>query len=117
MNTHTDVPPYYLPVRTQCVFVRYYTFQVQAGKSVPVWIYDKYVLPFIQQVLIMRCLSGGEVTDTPIELCSGYVLLQPDDVAMLQSFDSELFNTVVGILLLSFFAGHALGRLVRWLGK
>lgn len=47
MSTHKDVPPYYLLVRTQCVFVRYYTFQVQAGKSVPVWIYDKYVLPFV----------------------------------------------------------------------
>ncbi|WEM43903.1 hypothetical protein PTW35_09045 [Photobacterium sp. DA100] len=65
----------------------------------------------------MRCLSDGQITDTPISQCAGYVLLQPDDVAMYQNFDNELFIEVSGIILLSFFTGHAAGRLVRWLGK
>ncbi|WP_255377073.1 hypothetical protein [Photobacterium sp. J15] len=43
--------------------------------------------------------------------------MQPDDVAMYQNFDKELFIEVSGMLLLSFFLGHSAGRLVRWLGK
>jgi len=45
---YSGTPELYLPVRTQCIFVRYYTFQVQAGKNIPIWIYDKYVLPFVR---------------------------------------------------------------------
>ncbi|GAB3531819.1 hypothetical protein [Photobacterium alginatilyticum] len=65
----------------------------------------------------MRCLSEGQITDTPVQECAGYILFQPDDVAMYQNFDKDLFSEVTGLLLLSFFVGHAAGRLVRWLGK
>lgn len=48
MTENREVPSFYLPQRNQCVFVRYYTLQVESGKELPIWIYDKYVLPFIQ---------------------------------------------------------------------
>lgn len=45
---HKDVPEYYLSLKDHGVFTRYYTYQAQAGKQLPIWVYDKYILPYIQ---------------------------------------------------------------------
>ncbi len=65
----------------------------------------------------MKCLVDGQVTTDTIATCTGYVLLEPVDVQAVQTFDSELYTTVTGILLVSFLTGHLAGRTVRWLGK
>lgn len=74
----------------------------------------------------MSCLlvSGtGEliVTADDLSTCTGYVLVTPDQyraqVGALSDFDQNLANEYLGYMLLTFFAGHTIGRIVRWLGK
>ncbi|CAJ1775502.1 hypothetical protein IIDPJIOB_00348 [Aeromonas veronii] len=74
----------------------------------------------------MSCLlvSGtGElvVTNDGLNACTGYVLVTPDQyraqVGALSEFDKNLANEYLGFMLLTFFAGHSIGRVVRWLGK
>ncbi|WP_157037937.1 hypothetical protein [Photobacterium aquae] len=42
------IPEFYLPLKDHDVFIRYYTYQCQAGKQLPIWVYDKYILPYIR---------------------------------------------------------------------
>lgn len=74
----------------------------------------------------MSCLlvsDTGEIIVTPDDLntCTGYVLVTPDQyraqVGALSEFDKDLANEYLGFMLLTFFAGHSLGRIVRWLGR
>ena len=54
-------------------------------------------------------------------LCHGYLVSSaPEYTALMDlnlQFNSDLFNLVVGALLLTFVTGHSTGRIVRWLGK
>jgi hypothetical protein len=74
----------------------------------------------------MGCLLASDtgeliVTQDALSSCTGYVLVTPDQyraqVGALSEFDSNLANEYLGFMLLTFFAGHSLGRIVRWLGK
>jgi len=74
----------------------------------------------------MGCLLVSElgelsVTGDDIATCTGYVLVTPDQyraqVGALSEFDKDLANEYLGFMLLTFFAGHSLGRLVRWMGR
>lgn len=74
----------------------------------------------------MSCLlvsDTGElfVSSDSLSTCTGYVLVTPDQyraqVGALSEFDSNLANEYLGFMLLTFFAGHSLGRIVRWLGR
>ncbi|WP_345335974.1 hypothetical protein [Ferrimonas pelagia] len=54
------------------------------------------------------------------EVCNEYVIMGAGDFLTLsvgRAFDTEVFTTAAGLLLLSFVTGHFAGRLVRWLGK
>lgn len=71
----------------------------------------------------MKCLSVTpelvSVADYN-ESCQLIILEQHDYQLLagaLTEFDLETFSEVNGAILLAFFAGHALGRLVKWLGK
>ncbi|MCE2597236.1 hypothetical protein K6Y31_20900 [Motilimonas cestriensis] len=71
----------------------------------------------------MKCLSVTpelvSVTDFT-ESCQLIVLEQHDYKMLLgafSEFDLEVFTQVNTAILLAFFSGHALGRLVKWLGK
>ena len=65
----------------------------------------------------MKCLVNGQITETLISECTGYVLLEPVDLQQHQSFNKDLYLEVSGYLLLSFFVGHGAGRVVRWMSK
>ncbi|ARW82145.1 hypothetical protein O23A_p1402 [Aeromonas salmonicida] len=74
----------------------------------------------------MSCLLVSDmgdliVTADGLNTCTGYVLVTPDQyraqVGALSEFDKDLANEYLGFMLLTFFAGHSLGRIVRWLGR
>lgn len=56
-----------------------------------------------------------------VEKCSGFIVPTADEYKLMTDmtlqFNPDLFNLVVGILLITFITGHSAGRIVRWLGK
>lgn len=64
--------------------------------------------------------ASVELVDS-VQLCSGYYVPPASEYQSIfdftLQFNSELFNLVVGVLLITFITGHSAGRIVRWLGK
>lgn len=74
----------------------------------------------------MACLIVNEagqyqITQDTLETCTGYVLVTVTEYKLqagaLTHFDQALANDTTGFMLLTFFTGHAVGRLVKWLGS
>lgn len=69
----------------------------------------------------MKCVSNGVIDNTPPDLCQGVIFIEPHDLINMThpefAFNQDVFNQVVGGIILAFVLGHFSGRVVRWLGK
>lgn len=68
-------------------------------------------------------VDNGEVSITQdgMETCTGFILVTVTEYQQamnpLSTFDRDVAYQVTGYLFLSFFVGHSIGRLVKWLGR
>lgn len=69
----------------------------------------------------MKCVSNEVIDNTAPELCQGVIFIEPHDLINMTrpeyEFNQDVFNQVLGGIILAFVIGHICGRVVRWLGK
>ncbi|RJG36969.1 hypothetical protein [Motilimonas pumila] len=71
----------------------------------------------------MKCIidNQGQLQISEYTQTCQLIVLEQHDYQLLAGalteFDLEVFSMVNGSILLSFFVGHAGGRLVKWFGK